>query len=106
MKTTKRILMLLVIASISTIIGCAKDGKDGLPGPQGPAGQNGNANVKTYTFYVPLNAFSLSPSNNSYEAPTLSYAPSGMSIGQYDDVSLYVYQTDGWYALPYIRYFN
>lgn len=44
MKTTKRILMLLVIASISTIIGCAKDGKDGKDGLPGPAG---NANVKS-----------------------------------------------------------
>src|SRR5690606_27368248 len=56
MKTTKRILMLLVIASISTIIGCAKDGKDGLPGPAGPKGETGASgpNAKYYDFSVSI----------------------------------------------------
>lgn len=44
--------MLLVIASVSTIIGCAKDGKDGKDGLPGPAGQDGNANVKNYSLTV------------------------------------------------------
>lgn len=44
MKTIKRTVLLTLIASVSLLFSCAKDGKDGLPGPAGPAG---NANVKS-----------------------------------------------------------
>lgn len=100
-KTVKFLTMGMLFIGMTLTTGCKKE-VVGPQGPQGPAGPS----AKTYTFYVPLNAFSLVSSNNSYEAPASSYAPLGMSIGQYDDVSVYVYQTDGWYALPYTRYFN
>lgn len=109
MKTFRKTFILVAIAGITTFFGCAKDGKDGLPGPTGATGATGttgNANVKTYTFNVPLSSFTLNSTNNSYQASTLSYAPVSMQIGQYDDVSLYLYDTDGWYALPYTKYFN
>lgn len=91
MKTTKRILMLLVIASMTTILGCAKDGKDGLPGPQGPAGQNGNANVKTYDFTL---TFGTSVTSQTYNMPSMS---------MYGKVT-FVYLDKGykdWVMLPY-----
>tara|TARA_R110000782_G_scaffold237188_1_gene323453 strand:- start:185201 stop:185656 length:456 start_codon:yes stop_codon:yes gene_type:complete len=49
MKTIKRTVLLTLIASVSLLFSCAKDGEDGLPGPAGPAG---NANVKSQTFDV------------------------------------------------------
>lgn len=64
MKTTKRILMLLIIASMTTILGCAKDGKDGKDGLPGPAGQDGNANVESSTFYN--RSWVYSSSENAY----------------------------------------
>ena len=50
MKTIKRTVLLTLIASVSLLFSCAKDGKDGLPGPAGSAGPAGNANVKSQTF--------------------------------------------------------
>lgn len=93
MKTTKRILMLLVITSISTIIGCAKDGKDGLPGPAGPKGETGASgpNAKYYDFTL---TFGTSVTSQTYNMPSMS---------MYDKVT-FVYLDKGykdWVMLPY-----
>lgn len=95
MKTTKRILMLLVIASMTTILGCAKDGKDGLPGPQGPAGQNGNANVKNYSLTVSSWQWTY---DNLYERHYYRYSNSSNSQSV---VYGYVMSGSGKQAIPY-----
>lgn len=49
MKTLKKTLILVLMASISTTFSCTKEGKEG---PPGPAGTNGNANVKSSNYAI------------------------------------------------------
>lgn len=49
MKTLKKTLILVLMASISATFSCTKEGKEG---PPGPAGTNGNANVKSSNFTI------------------------------------------------------
>ncbi|MFI5218370.1 MAG: collagen-like protein [Bacteroidia bacterium] len=104
MKKLLKIFMML--ASISLLISCAKDGETG---PQGPAGvngtngtngQDGNANVHTQTFTV---------SNWYYIAPSYGVDIADFDITQdiVDNGLVMVYTSNGsggWQALPYTAY--
>ncbi len=91
MKTIKRTLILALMASVSLLFSCAKDGKDGLPGPAGPAG---NANVKSQTFVV--NTWDWSSNSVLLYDPNITQA-----IVNNGAVQVYVQGDPGvWMALP------
>jgi len=91
MKTIKRTVLLTLIASVSLLFSCAKDGKDGLPGPAGPAG---NANVQSQTFVV--NTWDWSSNSVLLYDPNITQA-----IVNKGAVQVYVQGDPGvWVALP------
>lgn len=106
MKAKRCFFKMLPLLFLGTIIfGCQKEGPQGPKGPIGQQGPQGpSATAKTYTFDIPLSSFNFISTNKSYEVSANNHAPSGFSVGPYDDVSLYIYETNGWYALPYIEY--
>lgn len=91
MKTIKRTVLLTLIASVSLLFSCAKDGKDG---PPGPAGATGNANVKSQTFVV--NTWDWSSNSVLLYDPNITQA-----IVDNGAVQVYLQGDPGvWIALP------